>query len=156
MFIDKHIKIRSHRLSFCARALMHPIGTIGQIFGHSKPILICSQEIPFSFLRLIIASRAGQKHLKYCSGFRLFDNSRVSPRRIFHVHISVRFIQMLHNPDFARYGLLLDRLVDIVALQRKFARRSSHLVHGGIEQIPFRGRDLPNRPVCTAEIICSC
>ena len=119
---------------------MDNIGSIGQLFGLCKAILVTGENVALRFLCSVIAACRLEINLELRTDFRGFD-------------LGFSVVGMLDDGDVAFDNLFSHIIGGVVQLDLIQFRLRTYLVNSGIQQIPLAGVDFTNRPVGITDII---
>ena len=137
---DIHFKIVHQLSAFPAFCLVDNIGSIGQLFGLCKAILVTGENVALRFLCSVIAACRLEINLELRTDFRGFD-------------LGFSVVGMLDDGDVAFDNLFSHIIGGVVQLDLIQFRLRTYLVNSGIQQIPLAGVDFTNRPVGITDII---
>ena len=140
VFADEHIEVCHQLTAVPAGDLVNRVDAIGQFLGLGEAVLITGQIIPFRFLGGIVAACGLQVDTEHGTRLRGFN-------------LSVAIVAVLDDGD----RTLLDGLQNAegggVQFDSILLSVCTDGIRGVVQQIAFRGGDLPDGPVVTADIV---
>ena len=119
---DIHFKIVHQLSAFPAFRLVDNIGSIGQLFGLCKAILVTDENVALRFLCSVIAACRLEINLELRTDFRGFD-------------LGFSVVGMLDDGDVAFDNLFSHIIGGVIQLDLIQFRLRTYLVNGGIQQI---------------------
>lgn len=141
VFLNKDIERCKQFLALPALGLLHGVFAVRQILGFGKAVFIAYEDISFGFLGIFIAASRLQIYFKLCTDLRCFN-------------FGAAVIAMLDYSDFTLDNIFegVERLGTVVFDRVEFCF-CADVQALGVQQIPFGGADLTNRPIVAADII---